>query len=686
MDNYIGKKLEGRYLITELIGIGGMANVYKATDVTDGKTVAVKILREEFYGNEEFMRRFKNESKAIAVLSHPNIIKVYDVCFSNRMQSIVMEYVDGITLKEYMEQQKVLSWKETVHFVVQILWALSHAHDRGIVHRDIKPQNVMLLADGTIKITDFGIARFARSETKTLTDRAIGSVHYISPEQARGEHTDQRSDIYSVGVMMYEMLTGKLPFDAENPVSVALKQIQLEAPSPRSLNPDIPEALEEITLRAMQKDPDLRYQSAAEMLNDISAFRRDPSVRFEYQYLTDSSVEEQRYRRAVQSARRTGESEKKKMSSRTEGRTPRKPAAGTSPRRGLASGGRRHAAPSSQEEARRPREKSSGSPVIAALFGITAAFVVITMVFVGAMLYFNNPLEKVPDVVVPKLDGLRYDEVRASAQYGDFTFEIEETKYDETERGLIISQKPKAGTKAKTGSTIKVVVSNGQKEVSMPYLIGYEETSAYAELVALDLDYEKVEVYSNQTVGTVVATDPAYGTEVPAGTVVSVQISIGPENRMIAVPDLTGHVFGEAYQQLLDMGFTVGSVSYVASGETAGTVLHLSPEPGTELMSGSAVDMTISSGSTESTNQVTLNIPLPADVNEYVTFKAVYSGEVISTTQLNPSAAGYWRPSFQGTGKVEIFILYNDFLYQTYEIDFSEGSYTLTEDNSAQHG
>ena len=194
--SFLGKKIEGRYLVNELIGVGGMANVYKATDVVTGKEVAVKILREEFYQNEEFLRRFKNESKAIAVLSHPNIIEVYDVCFTHNIRCIVMEYVDGITLKEYMHEQSPLSWKETLHFILQILSALSHAHSKGVVHRDIKPQNVMLLSDAGIKITDFGIARFARSESHTLTDRAIGSVHYISPEQAMGDGVvDHRTDI-----------------------------------------------------------------------------------------------------------------------------------------------------------------------------------------------------------------------------------------------------------------------------------------------------------------------------------------------------------------------------------------------------------------------------------------------------------------------------------------------------------
>lgn len=255
LENYCGKRLDGRYEIREIIGVGGMAVVYKAYDVIDDRIVAIKILKEEFLANDEFRRRFKNESKAIAVLSHPNIVKVYDVSFGDRLQYIVMEYIEGITLKEYIEQQKVINWKEAVHFVTQILKALQHAHDKGIVHRDVKPQNIMLLQDGTIKVTDFGIARFCRGDTRTMTENAIGSVHYISPEQARGEITDDKADIYSVGVVMYEMLTGQLPFQSDSAVSVAIMQLQQEAKRPREINPDIPLGLEQITLRAMQKIP-----------------------------------------------------------------------------------------------------------------------------------------------------------------------------------------------------------------------------------------------------------------------------------------------------------------------------------------------------------------------------------------------------------------------------------------------
>ena len=291
MDNNIGKKLDNRYELLELIGVGGMADIYKAMDIIEDRIVAVKILKNEFAASEDFLRRFRNESKAIALLSHPNIVKIYDVGFTDKIQYIVMEYIDGITLTEYIERQGVLKWRDAVHFTTQVLRALQHAHDRGIVHRDIKSQNVMLLADGTIKVMDFGIARFNRETDKTMSEKAIGSVHYISPEQARGEVTDEKSDIYSVGVMLYEMLTGEKPFDGDNPVSIALKHMQAVPKRMTEINSSIPEGLEEITVKAMQKEPSKRYQTAGEMIKDIEEFKKNPSIVFEYKYFsTDGST------------------------------------------------------------------------------------------------------------------------------------------------------------------------------------------------------------------------------------------------------------------------------------------------------------------------------------------------------------------------------------------------------------
>ena len=276
MDHVLGKMLEGRYLLEELIGVGGMANVYKGYDTVEQRPVAVKMLRDEYAGNEDFLRRFRNESKAIYSLNHPCIVKIYDVILTGRNPAIVMEYVEGITLKEYIDKKGQVSTRVAVALTLQLMAALQHAHENGIVHRDIKPQNIMVKSDGTIKVMDFGIARFAMSQSRTLTDRAIGSVHYISPEQAMGDGVvDHRTDIYSAGVILFEMLTGRLPFEADSPVSVAIKQIEDNPLRPRELNPQVPQGLEDIVMKAMAKDPDRRYQSAGQMYGDLERFAQD---------------------------------------------------------------------------------------------------------------------------------------------------------------------------------------------------------------------------------------------------------------------------------------------------------------------------------------------------------------------------------------------------------------------------
>ena len=282
MDPYIGKLLDNRYEILELVGTGGMAKVYKARDHRLNRLVAIKILREELAQDAEFRRRFHDESQAVAMLSHPNIVAVYDVSRSSELEYIVMELIDGITLKQYMQKKGKLNWREALHFIIQITKALGHAHSRGIIHRDIKPHNIMVLRDGSVKVADFGIARVASGGHSTLTQEALGSVHYISPEQARGSHIDSRSDLYSAGVVLYEMITNRLPFEGDTPVSVAIQHINSIPLSPRELDPAIPEALEAITMKAMAPNPDDRYLSANEMLADLEEFRKNPNINFDY--------------------------------------------------------------------------------------------------------------------------------------------------------------------------------------------------------------------------------------------------------------------------------------------------------------------------------------------------------------------------------------------------------------------
>ena len=433
MDKFVGKRLDGRYEIREIIGVGGMAVVYKAYDCIEDRIVAVKILKEEFISNEEFIIRFKNESKAIAVLNHPNIVKVYDVSFGDLIQYIVMEYVDGITLKQYIEKQQSLRWKDAVYLTIQVLRALQHAHDKGIVHRDVKPQNIMLLADGTIKVTDFGIARFARSEHKTMTDKAIGSVHYISPEQARGEATDEKADIYSVGVMLYEMLTGRLPFEADSAVSVAIMQLQQDPVLPRDINDTIPLGLEQITMHAMQKDVLKRYRSAAEMLRDLEEFRRSPDMVFEYTYFVDN--EPTRFVDAVTDTDITGgvsisniDIEQKK-------------------------GGYNDFDDDDDDD-----EEEEKSPVIPILTGVAIAFIIAAIV-VGVIIFKMFTKDTSESVLVPNFVGKTVQQLEQ--EYPEFKFKVELRDSTEYDAGTVMQQDKKEGRTIKKTQVITIIVSRG---------------------------------------------------------------------------------------------------------------------------------------------------------------------------------------------------------------------------------
>ena len=641
-DKYIGKKLDGRYEIQELIGVGGMANVYKAHERAANRTVAVKILRDEYLSNEELLRRFKNESKAIAVLSHPNIVKVYDVIFADKVYAIVMEYIDGITLKEYIEQQHVLKWKEAVHFTVQILRALQHAHDKGIVHRDIKPQNIMLLEDGTIKMMDFGIARFARSETKTITDRAIGSVHYISPEQACGEVTDEKTDIYSVGVMLFEMLTGELPFDADRPVTVAIQQIQAQPKRPRQINPNIPEGLEEITVRAMQKDRSRRYQSAAEMLRDIDEFKKNPSIQFEYKYMQ----QQPEYQKAIASARKqkTEDAVKKK------------------------------------------------SPAIPIMGGITLAFVVIAILFVAGMIWIANPFASVEEVVLPNFVGLTYDMIVNDELYEDFDIVVEiEEPNDTYDKGIIFEQNPKAGRTVRVGSEVKVKVSSGKTVITIPTLANVESTLASGQLTDMGLEVsQKTEYNDSVAEGNVIRTDPVEGSEVDAGTSVILYVSLGPEEKLIDMPNVTGIQLETARTLLQQSGLKVNKVNTDPSSDRpAGTVIQQDPAAGTQIASGSAVTLTISGSSesestqTQEGNEARVFVPLPMSYQYETNLTATLNDEIVYDETVIPSEDQSWQGYFVGTGVGDVKIYLNGKLYMEWSVNFDENSAETIVDNSS---
>ncbi len=585
MDSYVGKRLDGRYEIREIIGVGGMAVVYKAYDNIDDRIVAIKILKEEFLANEEFRRRFKNESKAIAVLSHPNIVKVYDVSFGDRLQYIVMEYIEGITLKEYIEQQKVINWKEAVHFTTQILRALQHAHDKGIVHRDVKPQNIMLLQNGNIKVTDFGIARFSRGETRTMTESAIGSVHYISPEQARGEITDDKADIYSVGVVLYEMITGKLPFESDSAVSVAIMQLQNEAVHPREINPQIPVGLEQITLRAMQKNIKDRYQSAAEMLLDLDEFRRNPAIKFDYSYFVDKEPTKYIGQQATTVI----------------------PTAGAP-------------VPPQPEEAEDEieDEEEEHNKVLPILIGVMSALLGVVILVVIILALFTD-IFKNDKIEVPELLGKVYtEEIENNKEYtDDWKFEVKYVTSTTYQAGQVCNQSPYGGAKAKKGSTIKLEVVSGGSLVEVPKIKGHEIAAAKSELSAAGFTSIKVITQYDDSMdpGLVISSDPKEGTKADTTTTITVYVSTDVNENDVKVPGLLGLNYKTNKTEiekdyLEEIGLKLGRVREEDSDKPEGQIIEQSIDEGTAVSKGTKIDIVISTGKAANSS-VNITITLP---------------------------------------------------------------------------
>ena len=599
MDNYVGKRLDGRYEIQEIVGVGGMSVVYKAYDNVDDRVVAVKILKDEFLTNDDFVRRFKNESKAIALLSHPNIVKVYDVSFGEKLQYIVMEYVDGITLKEYIQKQGAITWNDALFFTTQILKALQHAHDKGIVHRDIKPQNIILLPNGNIKVADFGIARFSRSETRTLTDTAIGSVHYISPEQAKGEFTDEKADIYSVGVVLYEMLAGKVPFEAESAVSVALMQLQNNAKRLTEINPDIPLGLEQICIHAMQKDPKDRYQSATEMLLDVEEVINNPKTVFDYSCFVDKSPT--------------------KYISNTDKITAETPVINEKPIE--------KAVDSDEDEVEYYDPDHKKKVISAVLIGIiilVTAAVLLVMAITGSFKTSTNTLDN--------FVGFSYDELISSNKY-DYEFVLEQKKTDEVEPGIVVGQSPEAGSKVISGSQVKLVVSASMDDINVPNIYNLNDEKAKKALANEGLTNYKFTTISSETVeeGLVVYTEPKAGTVVSSDTQIVVFVSSGPTTKEVVnieVPDVTGLKQEGARAFLEKMGFK--NVNFVTQDDLRpkGVVISQSPAAGSSATADDKIKVVISSGetttTTKPTSKVSLSVSLPKIVDE--------SGEYITDT------------------------------------------------------
>ena len=630
MDKYIGKVLDGRYEILEEVGNGGMAVVYKAKDFDTGAIVAVKILREEYLDNEEFCRRFRNESRAIALLNHPNIVKIFDVCNSPSLQYIVMEYIDGISLKDYIEQQRVVRVKEAVHFTTQILRALMHAHSKGIVHRDIKPQNIMLLPNGRIKVTDFGIARLITSQTSTMTDKAIGSVHYIAPEQARGAVTDARADLYSVGVMLYEMLTGKLPFEANSAVSVAVMQLQADPKMPRQINPNIPVGLEEITIQAMQKDPNARYQSAAEMLQDLENFKLNPGIKFNYKYIVEDNT---RYSKSAQNLKKSE---------------------------------------SSEEEYK--------SPVIPVLTGIATAFVLVAVVFVVIFIDASGILKKntSEQVKLPNFVGQVYNEILESQKY-DFEFYKEEKFSSEIAEGVVMEQNPKPDKMVYSDSRVKLVVSKGPERLMVPDYQNMTYTQYTQLLKQQGLAYVEMPIYDENTPMDIVCnTNPQPRQEVQIGDVIEVYYSLGPKTEDQVMRNFVNMPYVSAKSQLDSLGITIAEATKVDSNKPEGTIISQEPPYGTKLTKDTVVKFTISNGKApEST--VTLKIELPQSTQD-VTLEVFLDNESIKAANVSLASQTSYSIKLTGSGTQKVTVTLNGRKYRDYKVNFKTEKSTVSKE------
>lgn len=658
MDQYIGRMLDDRYEILELIGSGGMANVYKARCHRLNRLVAVKILKSDLAENADFRRRFRDESRAVAQLSHANIVSVYDVSTSGETEYIVMELIDGITLKQYMERRGRMDWRESLHFISQIMRGLSHAHSRGIIHRDIKPQNIMVLRDGSVKVADFGIACLADS-AQTLTQEALGSVHYISPEQARGDRPDARSDIYSSGVVLYEMLTGRLPFEGESAVSVAIQHLSSIPLAPREINPDIPEQLELICMKAMAPDLEHRYQSADAMIADLEAFRKNPEVEMKFDLSDLRPEENDEPTRTIRT-----------MPSHTVTIPVHQPERNY-PRR-------------ERDEDEEPRRAGSGKRGV--LVGaVTVAAVAVVIVLFKTILGSFAPAV-VDQYQVPDLYNMTIEEAENDPRI-EGVFEIQKAGSEfsaDVPEGHILRQDPKKEeTRKGSQLVIQVWVSAGEETGEVPDLENKSEQDARILLEKLNKEYnleltvetpEELKQFSEEiTEGYVIKTEPAQGEILKKGDTVKLILSKGPDIKPVTVLPFVGMSIDSVLSQLESYKLTcdAADVEVVDSDKPGGTIVWQSPASGETVPEWTTIKFRVSAGLASSALPITVDIPQNG--------KDIVKVEIYVGDEPNPQysetvyeADGAVSTTLYGTGRKMVKVYFDGVLdqKQSYERSF----------------
>jgi len=568
-NKYLGMKLDNRYEIQQVIGKGGMAYVFKARCHLLNRYVAIKMLREDMAHDELFRENFKKEAQAVAMLSHPNIVSIYDVSRSPETDYIVMELIEGVTLKIYMKTKGVLGHKESVHFATQIAKALSHAHSKGIVHRDIKPQNIMIAMDGAVKVADFGIAHLENANAPE--ENAVGSVHYISPEQAKGQTVDARSDIYSLGVVMYEMLTGKLPFTGEDAEAVALQHLSSVPKSPCELDPEIPEELERITLKAMNADISERYQSVDELLADLNEYRLSNTT-------------------SINLVKEAAEGDEDRYESKDEMPVPPnvRPI--------------RRSGEMSRESYFRRRRRAR---TVSTLLGIGIVIVVALSIFGWLWNYWLRDLFSEPErVSIPNFVGSSYEEIINNKEFQDvFNFIPVYDVNNDADEGEIIGQSPDSGKSimlTSEGIDVELVVSTGVQMLAVPDVVNKEYREAVLEIQKLGFTPEPVyEISADITEDYVISTSPEAGDTLPVGSKVYISISIGPDIKTLQMPNLVGLTHHGAVSKIESCKLVVGTISYVDDDRPAGTVIWQSVPAYTTVNEHDKVYLQISNGPKE---------------------------------------------------------------------------------------
>ena len=628
--NLEGKMLGNRYEIIEKIGNGGMATVYKAKCTVLNRYVAVKILRDEFTTDEEFIKRFAAEAQSAASLTHPNIVSIYDVGHEDNLYYIVMELIKGKTLKQIINEDGKLPWKWSLNIASQIASALETAHRNKIIHRDIKPHNIIITEDGIAKVTDFGIAKVVSNSTITAFGATIGSVHYFSPEHAKGGYTDEKSDIYSLGVVMYEMLTGQVPFDADTAVSVALKHMQEEPIEPMELNPDIPKAVNDIIMKAMQKDTGLRYQSATEMLNDINMALKRPDGDFVNLRTAGGNFETQRFEPLEDEEIRTKRNNKK--------------------------------------DENKFKKFISNHKVLSFFIG---AILLFAIAFGGTALVSKLVFNQ--DVNLPNFVGMTKEEAQKEADKIKVKLEFEEEFSADVEEGKVISQDPefKENSKIKEKSTVKLKISKGTELVKVPKVTGMEKEEAIKTLEDLGLKVEiKEETSKKVEEGYVINQDIAENKEINAGDTVTITVSTGTGITQVSVPSVTGKTENEARTALESAKLKV-TVNYEEdSSKTEGIVLKQNVESGKKVDEGTTVTITVNKAESKS-GTVTVNVKSITggydssdtdltDTDKKAKIDIKVDGTSVYTQSNVDKNSTAISTSFSGKGKVQIVVNIQD--------------------------